>query len=89
MVQASSLQSKADLATQLQLLQSQLSTQADSLDSNGQGAAATEVRKVADAVGRLATAVNGSDPAAVVTAAAQVADAIRRVPGCPSSSPSA
>jgi len=47
------------------------------------------VRKVADAVGRLATAVNGSDPAAVVTAAAQVADAIRRVPGCPSSSPSA
>jgi len=89
MVQASSLQSKADLATQLQLLQSQLSTQADSLDSNGQGAAATEVRKVADAVGRLATAVNGSEPGAVVTAAAQAADAIRRVPGCPSSSPSA
>ena len=88
-VQASSLQSKADLVTQLQLLQAELSSQADTLQSKGQGAAATQVRNVADAVGQLSTAVNGTDPAAVVTAAARVADAIRAVPGCPSSSPSA
>ena len=77
MVQASSLQSKADLATQLQLLQTQLNSQADSLDSNGQGAINTM------------NSAGKSEPGAVVTAAAQAADAIRRVPGCPSSSPSA
>lgn len=88
-VQASSLQSKADLVAQLQQLQTQLNSQADTLASNGQSAAARQVRNVADGVGQLATAVNGTDPAAVVAAAARVADAIRQVPGCPSSSPSA
>ncbi|HEX9411686.1 MAG TPA: hypothetical protein VF986_08345 [Actinomycetota bacterium] len=88
-VQASSLQSKADVIAQLQLLQGELNSQADSLQSKGQSAAATKVKDVADGAGRLATAINGTDPGAVVTAAAQVADAVRRVPGCPSSSPSA
>ena len=88
-VQASGLQSKADLATQLQQLQGELDSQADSVQAQGHSAAATKVRNVADAVGRLATAVNGTDSGAVVTAVTQVADAIHRVSGCPSSSPSA
>ena len=88
-VQASGLQSNADLAKQLQQLQGELDSQADSVQAQGHSAAATKVRNVADAVGRLATAVNGTDPAAVVTAVTQVADAIHRVSGCPSSSPSA
>ena len=82
-IQASALQSKSALASEIQDLQGQLQTRADDLAAKGLSSVADKVRAVADRVGELATAVSGSDPGAVVTAAAQVADAIRNVPGCP------
>jgi TolA-binding protein len=85
-VQATSLQSKAELAAQLQELQAKLAEQAESLESQGATPLADQVRAASDAVGQLATAVNGTDPAAVVSAVGEVADALSKIPGCPSPS---
>ena len=86
-IQGATPPSPGDVAARLQDFQSQLVSQADTLDSQGATQLADQVRALATGVGQLATAVNGADTGTIVTAAAAVAAGLSQIPGCPSPSP--
>jgi hypothetical protein len=88
-VQTGAVQSKADVATQLDTLARQLDTEAERLRSQGLDQAAKSVDDLSTATSQLADAVEGADTSAIVSAAAKAATAIQAIPGCPSPSPSA
>jgi hypothetical protein len=83
-IQSTSPPSPAELAAQLQALQSQLQDEARTLDSQGATSLADQVRTLAGAVGQRATSFGGTDPATVVSAAAALGAALSQISGCPS-----